>query len=103
MLYSVDIYIYNFMYAILHTLSVPIKLTNVHVQYRQCVLRTSTAQCTTFLRNPINGQVVISGTDVGSTATYNCSAGYILNRNSTITCDSNGEWSRILRPTCEGI
>ncbi len=69
------------------------------VQQKQCI---STAQCTTYL--PLdNGQVVISGTDIGSIATTNCSAGYILNGNISIrTCDSTGKWS-FPRPYCKGI
>ncbi|XP_064398674.1 leishmanolysin-like peptidase isoform X2 [Halichondria panicea] len=58
------------------------------------------AQCGAFLRVD-NGQVVVSGTDVGSTATYNCNDGYILNGNNSIrTCESIGRWSSP-RPYCK--
>ncbi len=64
-----------------------------------------TAQCAEFI--PVeNGQVVISGTDVGSTATINCNAGYILNVNiSILTCDSIGYWRhpQINFFDCKGI
>ncbi len=57
----------------------------------------------TELANPTNGQVDTSnGTTPGSTATYNCSTGYILNGNSSRTCNSDREWSRS-PPTCEGM
>ena len=40
-----------------------------------------------------NGKVVLSGTTVGSIATYNCRFGYALIGGSTRTCQINGEWS----------
>ncbi len=45
------------------------------------------------LRDIANGQVQLSGTAVGSTATYSCNRGYILVGKSTRVCQSNGEWS----------
>ena len=40
-----------------------------------------------------NGRVILSGTIVGSTATYSCSSGYILVGDRTRTCQSSGRWS----------
>ena len=46
------------------------------------------------LGHPLNGQVELSNTTVGSTANYTCNQGYILsNGNSTRTCQANQEWS----------
>ena len=53
------------------------------------------------LSDPDNGDVSVTGTGVGDTATYTCDAGYELIGSSTRTCQSNGEWSGS-PPTCEG-
>ena len=42
---------------------------------------------------PNDGSVSISGTIVGSTATYTCNDGFRLQGQSTRTCQTNGEWS----------
>ena len=45
----------------------------------------------------------MSGTDPGSTATYNCNDGYAVDGNSSIrTCESIGLWT-LPRIYCEGI
>ena len=54
------------------------------------------------LTNPVNGQVDTSnGTTFGSIAIYNCSTGYNLYGNVSLTCGSDGTWSES-PPTCEG-
>ena len=50
------------------------------------------------LANPINGQV---DTSSGTTATYTCNTGYILNGTSLRTCGSDGVWSPGVT-TCDG-
>ena len=40
-----------------------------------------------------NGRVLLSGTTVGSTATYSCNKGFVLVGESTRICQSSGEWS----------
>lgn len=52
------------------------------------------------LPNPANGEVILSGIEPGSSATYRCSLGYQLIGESTRTCMGNGEWSG-QAPTCQ--
>ncbi len=40
-----------------------------------------------------NGSVVLSGTNVGSTATYNCENGYFLVGMEQRQCQNNGQWN----------
>ena len=54
------------------------------------------------LASPKFGQVVISGTTFGSTATYSCQKGYILVGDSTRVCQVNGQWSGDA-PTCKSM
>ena len=53
-----------------------------------------------ILNNPSNGQVRFDTTTFQSQATYNCSAGYILNGNMTRTCEAERQWSGD-EPSCE--
>ena len=53
------------------------------------------------LTPPANGDVIVSGTDVGDTATYSCNGGYKLIGDSSRTCRPNGRWSG-QEPTCQG-
>ena len=53
-----------------------------------------------FLEDPENGVVMLSGNTVGSTATYECDAGYVLvGGEETRTCQENGQWSGAA-PSC---
>ncbi|XP_064394225.1 uncharacterized protein LOC135341566 isoform X3 [Halichondria panicea] len=45
------------------------------------------------LSNPANGRVRITGLTAGSTATYTCSTGFILEGSQTRNCQGNGQWS----------
>ncbi len=45
------------------------------------------------LRDISSGRVVLTGTTVGSTATYSCNKGYILVGDQTRTCQFDGEWT----------
>jgi len=51
------------------------------------------------LPNPRFGRVDLTGTTVGSTATYTCLPGYTLVGTSTRTCQSSGQWSGVA-PVC---
>ncbi len=42
---------------------------------------------------PKHGGVSITGTEVGSTATYSCIEGYVLDGVAMRQCQVNGEWS----------
>ena len=55
------------------------------------------------LSDPDNGAVSFTGigVNVGDTATYSCNDGYELSDDSTLICQSDGEWSSP-PPTCEG-
>ena len=62
----------------------------------------STAQCG-ILAAPINGSVEQTGTVEGSTTTYQCVAGYILNLeigDEVRTCTEEGVWSGDM-PECD--
>ena len=49
-----------------------------------------------------SGAVVLSGQTVGSSATYTCDEGFVLDGNETRICQSNGMWS-LTEPTCRGM
>ena len=52
------------------------------------------------LPSPANGQVSLSGTLFGSTASYSCGVGFNLVGNTIRTCLADGQWSGIA-PTCQ--
>ena len=54
------------------------------------------------LNAPANGQVTLTGTTFGQTATYSCNTGYNLCGDSTHTCPATGQWSGSA-PTCQGM
>ena len=53
------------------------------------------------LDDPRNGDVKLTGTTVGSTATYVCDDGFVLRGNQLRKCLSNGRWSGN-EPFCKG-
>ena len=61
----------------------------------------ATADCGS-LNNPLNGQVTLTDTTVGSTATYECDSGFTLVGNEERTCQDDGTWSGT-DPTCDGM
>ena len=67
---------------------------SVFLSVKLCLfeLLITAAECSD-LDNPDNGQVFLSGTTIGATASYSCSAGYELIGDRTRTCQSNGQWS----------
>ena len=54
------------------------------------------------LPDPTNGQVSITGTTFGETATYSCNTGYNLVGDNTRTCQADGMWSGS-EPTCQSM
>ena len=50
---------------------------------------------------PANGQVVVTGTSPGDTATYSCNTGFELEGADTVTCEDDGVWSAE-PPACRG-
>lgn len=52
------------------------------------------------LEDPDNGNVVLSGTTLGSLATYSCIEGYELNGEEQRTCQMDRTWSGV-EPTCD--
>ena len=55
-------------------------------------------QCSA-LSDPAFGSVVLTGRKVGSTATYSCNSGYVLDGSSLRVCQQDGQWSGEA-PTC---
>jgi CUB/sushi domain-containing protein len=45
------------------------------------------------LLSPTNGQIIISSTTFGSTASYSCSSGYNLAGATVRICQASGQWS----------
>ena len=60
---------------------------------------STVVDCST-LNDPANGQVSITGTTFGETATYSCNTGYNLVGDNTRTCQATGVWSGN-EPTCQ--
>ena len=54
-----------------------------------------------LLPDPDNGTVMLTGTHVGSKATYSCDPGYSRVGDATVVCQSNVNWSGTA--TCIGI
>ena len=52
------------------------------------------------LEAPRNGRVLLTGTTVGSKATYICNEKFTLISDSTRVCQPNGVWSG-QAPTCD--
>ena len=52
------------------------------------------------LSDPVDGQVVLTGTLYGSQAAYNCNETLILNGNESRICGADGQWSGS-EPTCD--
>ena len=55
-----------------------------------------------LLEPPLNGQVMVMGTTLGSRAHYSCDLGYVLLGSVVRTCGPDGLWSN-LEPLCSGI
>lgn len=52
------------------------------------------------LPDPESGMVMLMGTTEGSKALYTCKFGFMLSRNMSRTCQSDGQWSGEA-PTCK--
>ena len=50
---------------------------------------------------PDNGQVVVTGVSVGSTATYSCLPGFVLQGVTQRSCRDSGDWDG-QDPVCVG-
>ena len=55
-----------------------------------------------LLVDPDNGQVIVGGVTVGSTARYICQSGFVLQGSDETTCLSSGTWSN-LPPVCVAV
>ena len=55
-----------------------------------------------LLADPDNGQVIVGGVTVGSTARYICQSGFVLQGSDETTCLSSGTWSN-LPPVCVAV
>ena len=73
----------------------------MHTLRIQCALPSLVALSCNRLDNPQNGRVDLSGTTVGSIATYTCTPGFQLNGQQTRQCLVSGSWSG-QEPTCDG-
>ena len=54
------------------------------------------------LNDSRNGDVKLTGTNVGAKAIYKCDRGFILKGDNVRKCQTNGKWSGN-RPVCKGI
>ncbi len=54
------------------------------------------------LRNPLNGQVDVTGLEVDSSANFSCNAGFVISGESMLICETGGVWSD-QEPTCESM
>ena len=54
------------------------------------------------LSAPVNGTVQVSSTTSGGTATYDCTAGFVLSGNGVRSCDPTGAWTGVA-PTCDPV
>ena len=54
------------------------------------------------LNNPINGEIDIDQTTLGSVVTYSCLIGYLLTGEETRVCLASGKWSGD-EPICETV
>ena len=62
---------------------------------------THVVQCP-VLNNIGNGQVTVTGYDIGDRATYSCRSGYELIGITNRVCQNNGQWSG-QEPQCNPI
>lgn len=62
--------------------------------FHLCTLIGEVVDCGT-LDDPANGQVLLSGTTVGATATYTCFVGYVASGDVVRHCQSNGQWTGV--------
>lgn len=53
------------------------------------------------LQDPPNGRVSLSGTSMGSEASYSCDSGFTLVGSRVRVCQAEGEWSSE-EPFCQG-
>ena len=60
---------------------------------------THTASGCGRLKPPDNGDVQLTGTTIGSSATYSCSEGFNLEGDNIRVCQESGEWSGV-EPVC---
>ena len=45
------------------------------------------------LPDPANGQITLTGTVIGSMATYSCDRGYLPSSDPILRCQDDGDWS----------
>ena len=53
------------------------------------------------LTDPVNGDVFMTGNNIGDTATFTCDYGYRLDGPVTLTCLGDGSWDLAV-PRCQG-
>lgn len=51
------------------------------------------------MTQPGGGNVAVTTTTYGSTATFSCNTGYDLNGTATVTCQADGTWETL--PSCD--
>ncbi len=53
-----------------------------------------------MLENPVNGRIIINGTQIGDTVSYECDTGYKLVGEADRTCNLVGLWTDS-QPVCQ--
>ena len=76
-------------------------ISSIDVEIYMILLILAAVDCGN-LTDPVNGQVTLTGTTFGQTATYSCNTGYNLVGDSNRTCQATGNWSGSA-PTCQGM
>ena len=73
--------------------------THAHAHTHNTHTHTHTASGCGRLKPPDNGDVQLTGTTIGSSATYSCSEGFNLEGDNIRVCQESGEWSGV-EPVC---
>lgn len=76
----------------------PTTCIHVLVIFNQTLLLLTVADCG-FLKPPRNGDVELTGTSIGSIASYDCFDGYRLDGDEIRTCVDGGVWTGV-DPVC---
>ena len=75
--------------------------TNIDTAFKGSLNSIPTEILCPDLPNPLGGVVNLTSRTIGSTVTYSCSEGFILNGSAERVCQENGTWS--ITPFCSPV